>query len=282
MTEPGASAPTAEPSAGAMLRAARERRGVHIAALAAAIKVPQRKLEALEGDRYDELPDLTFTRALAQSVCRHLKIELQPVLDRLPQTVAAPQKLVRVGAGLATPFRERPGRETPADWSWLGRPVVWGTLLVLAGAVALALVPGHWLERTTRTPAPEAPASSPVPAEPAASPVVSTVPLSPTAAVGAEDAASAAAPAAATAAPAASAVLGVKASAESWVEVQGAGGQVLLQRNIAPGETVTVESADLPLRVTVGNAGATEIRFRGQPVNLASHTQSNVARLQLD
>ena len=54
-------------SAGVQLRAARERQGLHVAALAAAIKIPQRKLEALEADRYDELPDATFTRALAMT-----------------------------------------------------------------------------------------------------------------------------------------------------------------------------------------------------------------------
>ena len=67
-------------TAGSLLRAAREKQGLHIAALAAAIKVSQRKLEALEGDRYDELPDATFTRALAQTVCRTLKVDARPVL----------------------------------------------------------------------------------------------------------------------------------------------------------------------------------------------------------
>ena len=284
MTEEGASAPTdtagVGQSAGAMLRAAREQRGVHIAALAAAIKVPQRKLEALEADRYDELPDLTFTRALAQSVCRHLKIDLQPVLDRLPQTVAAPQKLVHVGSGLATPFRERPGREAPADWSWLGRPVVWGTLLVLAGALALALVPGRWLDFGAGARGPGAPASAPMVVEPAASPVVAAPPLSqPVSAAPAEVAASGPPP---SAPGAATAVLALKASAETWVEVQGAGGQVLLQRKVAPGEAVSIESADLPLRLTIGNAAATQISFRGQPVDLSANTLGNVARLQLD
>lgn len=282
MTEEGASAPIGVAglgqSAGAMLRAGREQRGVHIAALAAAIKVPQRKLEALEADRYDELPDLTFTRALAQSVCRHLKIELQPVLDRLPQTVAAPQKLVHVGSGLATPFRERPGREAPADWSWLGRPVVWGTLLVLAGAVVLALVPGRWLDLGSGTRAPATPASAPMVVEPAASPVVTTPPLSPTVAAGPAEAASATQASTGGAA----AVLALKASAETWVEVQGAGGHVLLQRKVAPNETVSLESADLPLRLTIGNAAATQLSFRGQPVDLSPNTLGNVARLQLD
>ena len=283
MTEEGASAPIdtagVGQSAGAMLRAAREKRGVHIAALAAAIKVPQRKLEALEADRYDELPDLTFTRALAQSVCRHLKIDLQPVLDRLPQTVAAPQKLVHVGSGLATPFRERPGREAPADWSWLGRPVVWGTLLVLAGAVVLALVPGRWLDFGAGARGPGAPASAPMVVEPAASPVVAAPPLSQPVPAGPAEAAASATP---TAAGAAAAVLALKASAETWIEVQGAGGQVLLQRKVAQGEAVSIESADLPLRLTIGNAAATQISFRGQPVDLSANTLGNVARLQLD
>jgi cytoskeleton protein RodZ len=283
MTEEGATAPIGTAglgqSAGAMLRAAREQRGVHIGALAAAIKVPQRKLEALEADRYDELPDLTFTRALAQSVCRHLKIELQPVLDRLPQTVAAPQKLVHVGSGLATPFRERPGREAPADWSWLGRPVVWGTLLVLAAAVALALVPGRWLDLGSGTRGPGTPAAARMVVAPAASPVVTTPPLSPTAAAVPAEAASSTPSASAGGA---AAVLALKASAETWVEVQGAGGHVLLQRKVAPNETVSLESADLPLRLTIGNAAATQLSFRGRPVDLSPNTLGNVARLQLD
>ena len=57
------------------LSEAREAAGLHIAALAAALKVPVRKLEALEAGRYEELPDLTFARALASSACRQLRID---------------------------------------------------------------------------------------------------------------------------------------------------------------------------------------------------------------
>ena len=102
---------TSGASAGALLRAARERQGLHIAALAAAIKVPQRKLEALEADRYDELPDATFTRALAQTVCRALKIDAAPVLALLPQLGG--NGLAAVAGGLNAPFRDRPGRAEP-------------------------------------------------------------------------------------------------------------------------------------------------------------------------
>ena len=47
---PPSAGPSAPASAGALLREARERQGVHIAVLAAAIKVSPRKLDALEAD----------------------------------------------------------------------------------------------------------------------------------------------------------------------------------------------------------------------------------------
>jgi cytoskeleton protein RodZ len=66
----------------------------------------------------------------------------------------------------------------------------------------------------------------------------------------------------------------------SWIDVRDAGGQVLLSRIVQPGESVGLDGA-LPLRLVVGNAAATELGFRGQPVDLAPHTRDNVARLEL-
>jgi cytoskeleton protein RodZ len=283
-------------TAGAMLKLAREKRGLHIAALAASIKVPQRKLEALESDRYEELLDLTFTRALAQTICRTLKIDARPVLDRLPQVPGASPKLQHVSNGLNAPFRERPGRDEPADWSWLGRPVVWGTLLVLIAAGVLAFVPGRILDRL-RGLAPVSPGASaaassavsvlPPPATgPGVVEVVPTVPLS----VGAVTATSLGTPAAvetpatatpAVTLPAGSALLGLKAIGETWVEVQDARGQTLLSRKVAQGESLGLDGA-VPLRLTIGNASATQVTFRGQLVDLKANTEGNVARLQLN
>src|SRR4051812_22839565 len=91
-------------TAGAWLRAARQQRGLHIAALAVMLKVPQAKLEALEGDRFTELPDATFARALATAVCRALKVDPAPVLALLPRTS---ERGFDVRPGLNQPFRER-------------------------------------------------------------------------------------------------------------------------------------------------------------------------------
>ena len=54
-------------TAGGLLREARQASGMHIAALAGALKVPVSKLEALEADNFRELPDTVFVRALASS-----------------------------------------------------------------------------------------------------------------------------------------------------------------------------------------------------------------------
>ncbi|MES2483443.1 MAG: helix-turn-helix transcriptional regulator, partial [Pseudomonadota bacterium] len=80
------SASEAEPTAGALLRRAREQAGLHLDVLAGSLKVPPRQLEALEMDRIDLLPDVVFARALAASVCRNLKVSPRVVLDRLPQS----------------------------------------------------------------------------------------------------------------------------------------------------------------------------------------------------
>jgi len=145
MSEVADAADTSAPSAGRLLREARERQGLHIAALAAAIKVAPKKLELLEADRFDALLDATFTRALAQTVCRALKIDPAAVLVLLPPLTSG-HRLEQVGSGLNAPFRERPGvggqREAPAPA--LGA-VFWVTALILVASLGLYFAPPHWL-----------------------------------------------------------------------------------------------------------------------------------------
>jgi cytoskeleton protein RodZ len=272
---------TAAASAGALLRAARERQGLHIAALAAAIKVSPRKLEALEAERYDELVDLTFTRALAQAVCRALKIDAAPVLALLPQQGVAAAGLEQVTGGLNAPFRDKPGRREPSDWTILHKPAFWATLLVLLAAAGLYLMPGDWLQRSSEEQAGSEPAASgPLAGEPVSVPAADprTAPLP------ADPAASAVVPAPAepqaSAAAGTAGVLLLSASAQSWVEVFDGAGQPLLSRNLQPGETLGLDGG-LPLRVTIGNAAATRLSFRGQALDLVPLTRDNVARLEL-
>jgi cytoskeleton protein RodZ len=131
--------PAAEPTAGELLRRAREAAGMHIAALAVSLKVPVKKLEALEQDRFDLLPDAVFVRALASSVCRTLKLDAAPVLGRLPQTSAP--KLTYQGAGINAPFRSPGERPGPSIWAQVSRPAVLAGLVLLLGALVLIFLP---------------------------------------------------------------------------------------------------------------------------------------------
>lgn len=282
-----------------MLRAAREKQGLHIAALAAAIKVSPRKLDALENDRWQELPDATFVRALAQTVCRTLKIDARPVLDKLP--ASAPVALERHDFGLNEPFRDRPGREVPGLAASAIKPMVWAAALLMVAALLIYFLPAGLISRVAR----------PETAEPSASVVVVTVPLaapsSPSAvlhaaasaafgapgmaasAVGLTSAPSGetvfAAPSSAAAASGvealpASRLLQVRTSEASWVEVRDAKGVLLLSRTVLPSESVGLEG-QLPFRLTIGNASATQLQFRGQSVDLSTRTRDNVARVEL-
>jgi cytoskeleton protein RodZ len=290
MTEVAAEpTPPAASTAGALLRAAREQQGLHIAVLATTIKVAPRKLEALEADRYDELPDPAFVRALAQTVCRALKIDAAPVLALLPRPNGA-ARLEQVASGLNAPFRDRPGRDDGAELTLINRPIFWAPAIVLLAAAVIYLLPqnlfGPTVREATETvrieppPAvePVAPASPPaLPAEPAASEVPAPTPAEPVSAAPMPQAVPAATPSAAAVPD----TLMLRASEASWVEVRDRDGNVLLSRTLQAGETVGLNGA-LPLRATIGNVSGTTVTFRGQAIDLASRARDNVARISLE
>jgi cytoskeleton protein RodZ len=320
----GSAAPAGEASAGALLRQAREAAGLHVAALAVSLKVPVRKLEALEEDRYDLLPDAVFARALASSVCRTLKIDAQPVLERLPRS-AAP-RLFQRAEGINTPFRAPGEGSTPAWKEQLTRPVALAVIALLVGAGILVLLP-EWQDDVPRAasraepvmppgatasmsvapadpPVPEsaaAPAGAATPvtaasgstaepapglpaqAAPAVPAAVSAASATPAAMVAPVAAASAAASPMATAAaasgPAANLVV-FKTKAPSWVEVMDAKGHIVMRRLMESGEAASV-TGPLPLSVTIGSAGATEVVVRGRPFDLGPVSRDNVARFEV-
>lgn len=286
MSESGTTTPATQPqSAGEALRQARERAGLHIAAIAATLKVPVERLEALEADRYDALPDVTFVRALALSVCRLLKIDPAPILAALPAG-QAPQ----LGATHGSIDAPMPRHSASPDFGGGeagGRRV---PLWIALALVALAAVLWFVLPTAGQLPEPsvvagsEGSAASAAVAEPG--PAQSSV--SPTAASASSSAdaspASGLAPTQATteeqAAPTAPPVVQLRAQAESWVQVIGASGRVWLQRSLQSGEVVRFDE-DLPLAVTIGRADVTEVMVRGQPFDLGPMTRNKVARFEI-
>lgn len=299
-------------TAGALLRDAREAAGLHIAALAVALKVPVAKLEALEADNFSALPDMVFVRALASSVCRTLKIDPQAVLALLPQGEGP--RLSAGDVGLNAPVKGFAGRSSAAPFKGAGsRSFVWAVGLLLIGAALMMFLPRgldadlsallKQPETTTKIPMPtgnvaqeisvavgaeqRVPSAAPAPAPAPAAGVGVELPAGESikpAGIASHPivlpSVEASAPSSAPATDAPSGVLAFKARSESWIQVRDAAGALVLQRNLAPNELVSV-SGVLPLAVVIGRADATEVFVRGKPYDIGPVSRENVARFEV-
>ena len=279
-----AAVPADAVTAGSLLRQAREASGLHVAALAVALKVPVRKVEALEENRWDVLTDSVFVRALASSVCRTLKIDPQPVLDRLPRTPTP--RLVQARDGINTPFHAPSDAAPPSWFDQLTRPVFLVVFAILLGALAIMLLPGQR----------EAPPVAAMPVEP--QPVLMpppnpapTMDVPPAVAISSAatvisgasgDAVPAAAPLAMAAAPGApaSGVVVFRTKGPSWIEVTDAKGAMVLRKQMESGDTAGA-SGSLPLRVTIGRVDHTQVQVRGKEFDLGPVSRDNVARFEV-
>jgi cytoskeleton protein RodZ len=294
------------PSAGALLRQAREASGLHIAALAVALKVPVKRLEALEADRFDLLPSAVFSRALASSVCRALKIDPAAVLAQLPGLTAP--RLEYANQNRLQAYSAPSSNHRPSLWGSLSRPaLIGGALLLVAAALVVFLPPSplNFLKSgvgydavvtTTVVPLGDAANAAANPsanvaateAAPAAAPAaVPVAPLAvavapPAAKIGPAPASPAlpAAPVAETAKGPTTGLVVFNPTAASWVEVTDAQGTVLLRRMLAAGEVAGASGA-LPLSAVVGRADVTRVQVRGQPLDLAPIARDNVARFEV-
>ena len=280
-------------SAGNMLRLAREAQGLHIAALAVSLKVPVKKLEALEADRFIDLPDAVFVRALASSVCRALKIDAAPILDKLPQT--AKPRLSHTEQSINAPFRASAGGGSSMFSAW-PKSVVAVVALLLLGAALLLFFPdavSKWMPTSGIASSAVEPSASaagagnnPVNMGTGSSVGEQTAPIVPTAVLTTPSVASPTLVVSGTsdllndANAMSQGLVAFKASGETWVEVVDAKGQTVLRRTLQAGESVATNGA-VPLRVTVGRADQTLVSVRGKAFELADKVRDNVAKFEV-
>ena len=284
-------------TAGALLRNARQSQGLDIAALAALLKVPVYKLQALEQDQSELLADPVFARALAASMCRILKLDPALVLHRLPAIAAF--KVTSQNRGINTPFRARSNisRNAAPFWSHISRPTVLVGFALLLGALVLMFlppiqkeiaryrqtgqiqtIPGQAVESASTTttvitptsPGNEVSGESSTPVTPANVPVTATEAVALPLAIpfpGADGA-----PAEPT--------VNFSAKAASKIKVTDATGMVVLDRTLRAGESVSLSGA-LPLTVVASRANVIQVQVRGQAFDLASVTKNNIARFEV-
>jgi cytoskeleton protein RodZ len=285
------------PSAGALLRSAREAAGLHIAALAVALKVPVKKLEALEQDRVDLLPDITFARALTASVCRNLKIDPSPMLERLPKSGSS-QLSVKVQRAKPV-FESGDSQTSRGTFATISRPALISGLVLICGSLFIVFLPDiryavavvqekaeFYFAATSNDNAPIRLGSTntpPVLPEVLAKDVAKepeNARPAPALVVEADEKSLAVADSQTSNSKSSGSILTLTASRESWVKVTDAKGIVVLRRLLSAGEVAAVAGA-LPLEAVVGRADVTRVEIRGKAVDLAPVTRDNVARFEV-
>ena len=306
-------------TAGMMMRSAREAAGLHVAALAVSIKIPVKKLEALEADRLDLLHDAVFVRALAASVCRALKIDPAPVLLKLPITVAP--KLAADERGINAPFHATGDAARLSIAELLRKPSAMIVFALLVAGVAVVFFPDGKLTEWTAELSSQSVKSPSAMGQPQlqqvatevmestvqSEPVAQVLPAAPSAIIAPREAAMGLLAPTVVATPAPASVKAseslaprqdtVRATGEpplvnsaglvvfrakgtSWVKVVDAKGIVQLSKTLSDGEVIGA-SGTTPLSVVIGRVDATEVEVRGQPFSLVSVAKDNVARFEV-
>jgi len=284
------------------LRRAREDAGLHIVALASALKVPVQKLEALEEGRYDELPDMVFARALASSVCRHLLIDPGPILDEIPLPGAP--TLGDIPRAISAPFRASAvdlGGSATAGAGGMKKAAWLAGILVLA-AVVVMLLPENMPWSDGAAPAVQADvvaepfandalvvapllqgAVAPTPSEApvGGSPDSGAVSVMPVPQAADTPAVEEAVPAAIDdAAPVGAGLLVLTARGGSWVEVTNGHGVVVVQRMMRAGDALDFSSSP-PYTVVLGRADQVDVTVRGRAFDVRPLVRNSVARFEV-
>ena len=280
---------------GQELAAAREARGLALADVAQSLKFAPRQLEALEQERFDALPGATFARGMVRSYARLLKLDPDPLVERIAGRFEAPDSnRLADRYHQPVPFSDSARKST---FVYLGLSA---GVLVLVGAVAY-----EWHQERTRVaksgskattsvakaapreaqsrPAPVAvqPAMAPAPAQektklaaPAAVPAPAPVPP---AAITPEKpkVVSADKPKAVGAGPHR---LVVRTEGEAWIEIRDSADRMLVSSLNPPGSERVVRGKP-PYSLVIGNASMVTVLYDDKPIDLAPHTRQDVARL---
>jgi len=270
------------PTAGGLLKAARQAAGVHLAVLSVNLKVPVRQLESLEADQYMADQSPVFARGLAASVCRHLRVDSGPILALMPMSSNYLESNGVVRQALSAPpdlgnlRRARFGVSRPTWW------MATGMLAVIAALIWLPN-PAHWawfdqLRSSVST-------SEPATAAPAVAPATSVEPVS-SASVAVSTAVqelpsvAPLTPASSSPAVATPSELVFSAQNMSWIEVRDAQKQLIWNGVLNAGDLKRLPVA-FPVSVVVGRSDAVQLSVQGQPFDLKPHTQVNTARFEV-
>jgi cytoskeleton protein RodZ len=270
---------------GAELKQARETRGLSIEDVAQQLKFAPRQIESLEAERFDRLPGPTIARGMVRNYARLLKLEPEPMLERMAPRVAPAAD----SAELAARFKQ------PVPFSDSGRR----STLIYAGfsigvLLLVAVVAYEWQqERATpefvapaqpQRPAPEATKVRELPV------VVAKTEPQPEAEKPepeiekpkpeVEEPKPQVEPEKPKPVPAGMQRLVFRLEKEAWLEVRDGAGRLLVSSLNAAG-TERVVHGRPPFELVIGNASGVTLTQNGRPVDIKPHVKVEVARFTL-
>jgi cytoskeleton protein RodZ len=283
-------APDAEVGVGERLRQGRRAAGLSLEDVALQLKFNPRQIDALENERYAELPEGIFARGMVRSYARLVRLDPEPLVQRVAGALAPPPVIDdAISFRKPIPFSDSTRRARLA-YAILSLAVLGVVTALLvdwprersAGAELAFVAPAH---------APEAAApgdeTTPLDATRPAAPAAIGVPLA-VAAPQPEPAASplAVAPEAAPEAAAAADAgetrrIVLRFDQAAWVEVHGGDDRILVSHLHDAGTSRVIEGAP-PFRLVIGNARHVRLRYGEDAIDLAPYTKGDVARLTLE
>jgi len=288
---------TAISGVGAELARVREERGLALTDVAQQLKFGARQLEALEQERFDQLPGGTFVRGMVRAYARLLKVDAEPLLGRISDRFDAPDSN-RLAARYKQPVPFSDGTRK-STFIYLGASL--GVLLA-AGAIAWQWYREH-----------NAPRQAPL----ASAPKVAVPEVRPVAAVPAQPVAESktsekvAVPAKERAVPAAEKVekaveksvdkgdralkeaaliqkpipagvhrIVLQCEEEAWLEVRDVNGRQLLS-SLNPAGSERVVQGRGPFELVIGNASHVRVVHNDRLLDLQPHTKQDIARFTI-
>ncbi|NOT67777.1 MAG: helix-turn-helix domain-containing protein [Methylophilaceae bacterium] len=286
-------------SVGAMLKAAREARGISIEDVSERLHNSPRQINALESGQFEILPEPMITRGFIRNYARLLEIDAEPLLQAYRIQVPVNQ-LPSINLPSANIVMTNHERSHWLRYSLLSIFILLVVWFVYTGFIAKSpslkpatvatspeVTPNHdetFSAPLTTLPITDTPAAS---AEPAtlmsesegnietqanqAAPVI----VEPTAV--ASGAVSQPIPAAVGAA---TVQLKFVTSEKSWINVLDSENKPVFNKT-KPAASEDQLEGQPPFKLTLGNARATQVYLNGKLVDLQPYTKSNVARLTL-
>jgi cytoskeleton protein RodZ len=292
-------------SVGQDLRAARLRRGDEIATVSRALKIRKDHLEALEGDRLEDLPGKTYAIGFVRSYARHLGLDSAQFVERYKQDISGrADEQAREPAPI-----HQDERRLPQGWR-----IIAGVIVLLLSYGAWHMLAGRSEDSQAVPPAPVLVQPKPVavaPKPPAPAPVQTATPSPAADTVPPANAQAASAtppPAAGLKTPATTSVLTgaqaavpavpsasgqvygaqnksarviLRARNATHIEVRGRDGMVYINRTLAPGDSYQLPNI-VGLSLTTTNGGGVELDLDGIAMGTAGGDLQPVDSVRLD